>query len=168
MSEFAIQPPTRRCTVTGRELQPGESFYSVLFESGGKIERRDYSLEAWAGPPEGALAYWRTKLPAEQDEKVRVRLVDDQTALHVFEQMSGQEVEERGARLRYVLALLLLRRKMLKIEEIRHEGGRDVLIFKRPGTDATYQVPDPGLSEREVRDIQIELDSLLQQAEVAG
>src|SRR5437773_3262646 len=33
MTDYHIQPNTRRCAVTGRELPPGTRFYSVLLRS---------------------------------------------------------------------------------------------------------------------------------------
>ncbi len=53
MLDFEIQRCTRRCAKTDRELAAGETYYSVLISTGGKVERRDYSAEAWEGSPEG-------------------------------------------------------------------------------------------------------------------
>jgi len=161
MSDYAIQPPTRRCAVTGRELRPGEVYYSAVFEVSGRLERRDYCSDAWQGPPEGAVAHWRAKLPDESDQAA-VKLVDDETAWGLFQQLSARPGDGRRERIRYVLALLLLRRKLLKIQDIRSESGRDLLVLKRAGGDELYEVPDPGLSSGQIRELQVELDRLLQ------
>ena len=39
--DYEIQPNSRRCTATGRELQPGERFYSALVEEERRFVRRD-------------------------------------------------------------------------------------------------------------------------------
>jgi hypothetical protein len=46
MTEYQIQPLTRRCASSGRELQPGERFFTVLRDEGGQFVRQDYSAEA--------------------------------------------------------------------------------------------------------------------------
>ncbi len=58
MTDYQIQPNTRRCVATGRELPPGTKFYSVLLEQDGKLVRQDFSSEAWQGPPPGAFSFW--------------------------------------------------------------------------------------------------------------
>ncbi len=60
-----------------------------------------------------------------------------------------------------MLALLLLRRKLLKIHDIRRESGKDLLVFNRSGSDELYEVPDPGLNSSQVRELQVQLDRLL-------
>ena len=41
MTEYQIEANTRRCVVSGRELKPGEKYYSVLTDEGGKFQRRE-------------------------------------------------------------------------------------------------------------------------------
>ena len=65
MTEYQIQSSTRRCARTGREISPGERYYSVLIDEGGAFARQDYSLEGWKGPPEGAFSHWLGRLSAE-------------------------------------------------------------------------------------------------------
>ena len=54
MTDYQIQPNTRHCAATGRELRAGEKFYSVLSQEGGKLVRRDYAAEAWQGAASAA------------------------------------------------------------------------------------------------------------------
>src|SRR5690606_17617107 len=88
MLDYQIQPNTRRCTVTGRELQAGEKFFSVLLEQEGKLIRQDFSHEVWQGPPEGAFSFWSGRAPRPQ---ARRRLViDDDLLLDCFHRLEGQ------------------------------------------------------------------------------
>src|SRR5207249_845826 len=68
MIDYEIQRCTRHCGVTGRELQPGETFYSTLTSEGAQVIRHDYSREAWQGPPSGVLGWWKSRMP-ERDAK---------------------------------------------------------------------------------------------------
>ena len=49
MTDYQIQASSRRCAVTGRELAPGERYFSVLLDQGDSFVRRDFCLEAWQG-----------------------------------------------------------------------------------------------------------------------
>lgn len=135
--EYAIQRCTRRCAVTGRELAPGEIYYSALVEQGGSPRRLDYSAEAWIGPPEGAIGWWRSHLPAAVPD--RPQPASNEQLLEVFEDL--QEKPER-AELRYLLALLLVRRRLFRVEEQRRDPeGQEVLVLYCPRCDTRYQVP---------------------------
>ena len=88
MTEYQIQANTRRCAMTGRELQPGERFYSVLFDQSGQFLRQDYSREAWPGTPEGAFSFWTGTVPP-LDGPRRPRF-DDDLLLDCFHRLEGQ------------------------------------------------------------------------------
>src|SRR5436190_725241 len=113
MMEYQIQPNTRRCCVTGRELAPGEQCYSVLLDEAGKFVRRDFSAEGWQGPPAGAFSFWQGKI--SNCRTPRRPPIDDEMLLDCFTRLEGQ-LESSRITFRYVLGLLLLRRKRLKID----------------------------------------------------
>src|SRR5262245_59814204 len=104
MTDYQIQPSTRRCAASGREIQPGERFYSVLVDEGGAFVRRDYSEPSWSGPPEGALGFWRTRLGL--DRKPRRPPIDDELLVECFRRLDS-ESEAKQIAFRFVLALLL-------------------------------------------------------------
>ncbi len=111
-TDFQIQASSRRCCVSGRELQVGEKFYSVLLEQAGKLVRQDYGAEAWKGPPDGAFSFWQGRV--HPPETKRRPTFDDEMLLDCFVRLEGQ-TEASKVRFRYVLALLLMRRKQLEV-----------------------------------------------------
>ena len=158
MTDYQIQPHTRRCAASGRELRPGEKFFSVLLEDGGKLVRKDYAGEAWPGPPDGALAFWTGRVPAaEQARKLRI---DDDLLADCFARLEGQ-ADPAQVNFRYVVALLLMRRKRFKFEEARSEGGREVLKLRCTRTGAEHEVVNPRLTEDEILAVQDEVFKVL-------
>src|SRR2546422_6039278 len=133
MTEYQIQPNTRRCCATGRELRPGEKFFSILVEESDRFLRQDYSSEAWQGPPAGAFSFWSGKIPTS-DEEAKPRF-DDDLLLDCFQRLEGQS-EPAKVNFRYVLALLLLRRKRLKFEQAENSAGQEIMSLhcSRTGT----------------------------------
>jgi hypothetical protein len=151
MTDYQIQASSRRCAATGREIRPGEAYYSVLLEEGGTFTRRDYSEPAWAGPPAGALGFWRTRLQAGQAPR---RLpIDDELLLECFRRLEGEH-EPGKLGFRYVLALLLVRRRRLRLEDGRREAGQEVLLLRCPRTGDRLEAVDPGLSDDELEAVQ--------------
>src|SRR3954471_2624441 len=114
MTEYQIQGSTLRCALSGRELKAGERYFSVLTLDGGKFSRSDYSREAWQGPPQGAFSYWQGKVPAGQ--KPRRPPIDDDLLVECLTRLEDDATPEKMS-FRYVVALLLMRRKRLRLEE---------------------------------------------------
>ena len=158
MTDYQIQASSRRCAVTGRELAPGERYYSVLLDQGDSFVRQDFSFEAWQGPPERTFSFWQGRLPPGGAPK---RLpIDDDLLLDCFARLEG-ELEPGKQAFRYVLALLLVRRKRLRLEDTRREGHQEILTLRDGRTKARYLVIDPGLHDGELESVQDEVFEVL-------
>ena len=70
MIDFEVQRCTRRCAKTDREFKAGEVFYSILVSQGAAVVRYDYSSEAWEGPPEEAIGWWKSQMPDANANKL--------------------------------------------------------------------------------------------------
>jgi hypothetical protein len=155
--DFEVQRCTRRCAASDRELKPGEPFYSVLMAEGAEVLRYDYAEEAWQGAPEGALGWWKSQMPDPHAN--RLHWAPNDVMLHFFEQL-GSEPERQDTR--YILALLMLRRRVVRLEETEtDDAGCETLVLYCPKKEAEYRVqvtdPEPG----RVGQIQDELARLL-------
>jgi hypothetical protein len=157
MIDYQISANTRRCAVTGRELRVGEKFYSVLKDENGKFERLDYSSEAWQGPPAGAFSFWCGRIRADDDHRPQI---DDDTVLDCFQRLEN-ETDSARLNFRYVLALLLMRRKRFRFEESVVENGQEYLSLRCVRTRNLYRVLNPGLSEAEMATVQDEVFRVL-------
>ncbi len=156
--EYQIEANTRRCASTGRELQPGEKFYSVLVEEGGRLVRLDYASAAWQGPPHGAFSFWSGRVP--QDEHKRRPPIDDELLTDCFNRLEGA-TEPGQLSFRYVVALLLMRRKRLRFEEARVEGGQEIVCLCCNRTRTRYEVLNPRLTAEEMARVQEEVFQVL-------
>src|SRR5690348_13006620 len=143
MTEYQIQPNTRRCSVTGRELLPGDRFYTVLLEEGDHFVRKDFASDAWQGPPEGTFSFWTGKVPAAQDsQKPRF---DDDLLEDCFQRLDGQ-TDPSKVNFRYVVALLLLRRKRLQFEQTVKDGPVERICVTCIRSGEKYQMINPKLT----------------------
>ena len=159
MTDYEIHGPARACAATGRELKPGDRFHAVLTEQDGKLVRTDYAFDAWPGPPAGAIADWAGRVPAS--DKPRKPVVNDEVLLGCFERLKDS-ADADGRNFRYVAALLLMRRKRFRFEDVaRDAGGRDVLILRDAKAGAVHEVIDPRLTEEQVAAAQAEVFRVL-------
>lgn len=130
----------------------GEEFFSALVRGPGGLARLDVSAEAWDGPPAGTIAWWKSRhLPPGAAGPV---LAPVDVLLDTLEALEDQPDD---APLRYLLALQLVRRRVLRIEA-PSEGPDDegVAIFSCRRRDREYRVReaspaavvDPVVAER--------------------
>jgi hypothetical protein len=159
MTDYEIQGPTRICSATGRELKPGERFHAVLLEKDGKLVRIDYAADAWPGPPVDAVAHWSGRVPSV--DKPRRPAVNDDVLFGCFDRLRDS-TEPDGMNFRYVAALLLMRRKRLRFEDVlRDDAGRDVLLLKEPKSGTVHRVTDPRLTDDQITAVQAEVFRVL-------
>jgi hypothetical protein len=160
MPSYTVGISTRRCAATGRELTPGERVVSVLVIRSGNedLARLDFADDAWSdgarpAQPLRTVGLWRS-LVAEPGSKRRI-LIDDESLLELFES-TGHEQDDGSERVapvnraafRFVLALLLLRKRLLIQEGDR--GGAMLVrprgVSKPPDGPPLMEVSDPALS----------------------
>lgn len=158
--DFEVQRCTRRCAASDREIAPGEPCYSVLEVHGAEVVRRDYAPEAWGGAPAAALGWWKTTVPKPNTNKVT--LAPNEVLLALFDELADQPERQD---LRYVLTLLLVRRRVLRIEVAPLETSGmhtpERLIVYCPRRDTTYEVIINVPTPQRIAEIQLQLGELL-------
>lgn len=158
--DFEVQRCTRRCAASDREIAPGETCYSVLEVHGVEVVRRDYAPDAWVGAPAAALGWWKTTVPKPNANKVK--LAPNDVLLALFDELADQPERQD---LRYVLTLLLVRRRVLRIEVMPLEStsvqASQRLLVYCPRREATYDVPVNMPTPTRIDEIQQQLSELL-------
>ncbi|MCC7409259.1 MAG: hypothetical protein IT442_14430 [Phycisphaeraceae bacterium] len=146
MTQFQSTPydlgsSTGKCALTGAALEPGQPYMATLVEvdpaeaseaapKQGKnapnaealgLRRLDVSIDAWQSGqrPPRLFSYWRTRVP-EPNQKKRI-FVDDHVLLMLFARLADDPRPERLA-FRFVIGLILLRKKVLRYEGTRAEN----------------------------------------------
>jgi hypothetical protein len=155
--EYDLQKPTRTCADTGREIAVGETFYSIVTREGAELRRLDYSAEAWKGPPDEAIGWWKSVLGDREGKKPK--LAPSEVLLELFREL-GDAPDRRD--LRYVLTLLLIRRRLLRLEETVEEAdGTETMVLYCPRDEQTYRTTIVVPDEARQREIQEYLTQLL-------
>ena len=156
--DYDIGRCTRHCAAaTQRQFEPGESFYSTLVVEGADVIRQDFSEQAWDGPPEGVLGWWKSVMPTRDSR--RLNLAPNEVMLELFDEWQDQENRQD---IRYVLTLLLIRRRVFRLEEtVADEQGQERLAIYCPKRETSYEVPVMPPSDERTQQIQDELASLL-------
>ena len=162
---YPVTRSTGRCADRDVELEPGSICVATLCETGEEgLKRLDYSLEAWEGGtrPESLFSFWRTKVPEEGIHKKQV--IDETVLLTIFEQLADDDQPRRVA-LRFVLALILMRKRLLRFMGRVEEDG--IVIWRMRPRGSTPDAPlleviDPGLGDEDVLALSEQLTEVLE------
>jgi hypothetical protein len=158
MMGYQLHGPARTCAATNRELKPGEKIYSVLFDETGKFVRKDFSLEGWTSDTANCVAFWKGQVPF--DGKPTKPTINDELLVDCFEHLTGT-VDPSRLNFRYVVALLLMRRKRYKFEDAKTEESVETLFLRDSKTGRRHEVLDPKLGEAEMEAVQDEVFRIL-------
>ncbi|MFN6130631.1 MAG: hypothetical protein ACK6DC_07715 [Planctomycetota bacterium] len=153
MQEYSIQRSGRRCQQTDRAFVPGESYYSAVTVRGGELRRMDLSVDAWKGPPPGAVGWWQSRMPDEK--KSSTKPAPTHVLLSTLETLL---MEGTQPVLATMLALLLVRRRILSeptmgvsesVEQL--DLAPKNLHLVHPSTNREFHIPvcEPPLEECE-------------------
>lgn len=178
-SSYSVSSPTRVCAATGRQLRTGDPFVSALCQDvqTEEFRRVDYSIDAWEGgarpgSPLELIGTWRGTVP-DPNEK-RKLLLDEGSLLDLFEQTADavagatSETNRRREVFRFVLALILIRKRLLICEKSTWSNGTASVMLVRPKGvprppegPALIEVADPGMSDDDVAAVIEQLQSIL-------
>ena len=159
VTDWEIERHTLVCAASGRELAEDEEIYSAIYDEGSGFVRRDYAVERW--PPkemERVFSFWKTRVP-KRDAPVK-RFVDNEVILDFFHRLEG-EAGPAKRNFRYVLALLLMRKKALKFKGLRRGEGEGALVLYDRVRGRDCEVADPNLSEEEIERVTEEVGQVL-------
>jgi len=168
---FELARPTGTCAASGDEIAVGDLFVATLVERPGedKLERLDFSVAAWdsGARPETPLSLfgsWHTEMPEPNAQKQP--FIDADGMSDLFEQL-GESDDPRRQAFRYLLTLIMARKRLLKIEGQR-DGAMLVRLKgqalppERGGDGPPFiEVTNPGLDDETVASATEQLGQVL-------
>lgn len=156
---YDVSRPAGKCFVTGQPINPGDKYHAALRETPMGMERLDILPAAWPDfPKDNLLADWLATMPhPEQKKKV---FVDDEVLLTLFERLS-ETTEIVKIRFRFVLGLILMRKRLISYESQREEQGDSIWSVKIKGRQEPLDLINPHLSEDLVGEVASQLSEIL-------
>ncbi len=162
-NDWTIQGRAPHCAITGTAFNEGDYFYTLLFHEKDGFRREDLCEEAFRSRDTtvAPFSFWRSKFepPAPPEpEPVSKQTAEDLLRAYMVE--SGPSPDLANAR--YILALMLERKRILReIEVKRGDDGSLTRIYERARTGEVFIIPDPQLRLDQVAQIQLQVADLL-------
>ena len=159
--DWSIQHRADRCAVSGELFRDGDAFYTLLYHEKGEFRREDLSEAAFKARNENIqpFSFWRSKF--ENPPPPAPEALGKQTAEDLLRRyMAEQSPEHSNAR--YILAIMLERKKLLKeVEARRGEDGSLTRIYEHAKTGEVFLIPDPQLRLEQIAEVQAQVAGLL-------
>jgi hypothetical protein len=159
MDEWEVSKPLGFCSGTDRKIEYGEEYFAALVQTDEGLARRDFCSEYWQEKQPDVFCYWKTKLP-QPDQKKHI-FVDDEMLMAFFERLA-RETEQEKINFRFVLALILMRKRRLKYESSEKQDDAETWRLRIAGGKQIVEVINPHLTEEEIEQLSSQLGQILQ------
>lgn len=163
--EWHIQSRGRVCHHTGKAFADGDTCHTVLAETPAGFERMDLSADAWkelaaeiAARP-GIVSHWKGVYetpPAAPPDAIGK---DDAESL--LRKILARH-QERYAQAAYILAVMLERKRILKVKAQTRENGKRIFLYEHPRTGDIFTIPDPDLQMEQLGEVEKMVTDLLE------
>ena len=166
MIEWNIQSRAHACQACGKPFADKRPYHTILFDEQAGYERLDVCEGCWAARYRGGAAsrkgfvsHWQGvfEVPPAQPEPIQ-----KETAESLLRKLVEQNDLKYGAA-GFILAVMLERKRILKVKEQLQRDGRRVFIYEHPKTGDVFTIADPNLRLDQLEDVQRDVAHLLEQ-----
>jgi hypothetical protein len=159
MADWEINRPLEQCFGSGRKIELGEDYYGALVETEQGLQRRDFSSEYWEREKPSVYCFWKTRLVAPNEK--RQLFISDDMLMAFFERLAP-ETDPEKVNFRFVLALVLMRKRRLKYDSTRMDNGSELWCLRPAGERELVEVVNPHLDESQIEQLTSQIGQILQ------
>ena len=162
---YEVGKPQGKCDVCGEAIPADEKFMAVLRETPIGFERVDCMLACWEKlARQNVVAFWKTTMPKPDATKKKL-FVDDEVLCSLFERLA-EVAEPAKLSFRFVLGLILMRKRLLVYEGSRKEGEdgasrREIWSMRFKGREDKMDLLNPQLTEEQVGEVSRQMGEIL-------
>lgn len=159
VEDWQVDKPLGICYATQKVIDPGEEYFGALVETEEGLQRRDFCSDFWHSERPEVFCYWKTRLPSAEQKKHE--FIDEDMLMAFFERLAG-ETDQQKVNFRFVLALVLMRKRRLKYESSLRDGERDVWHLRVTGDKRMVDVTNPNLDDEQIEQLSSQIGQILQ------
>ncbi len=165
MNEWHIQSRAHACQACEKPFADKQAYHTVLYEEKSELLRIDICTDCWqaqysesAGHRKGFISQWLGVYQAPPAEPVDP--IQKETAETLLRKLIEENDPTHGPAC-YILAVMLERKRLLKIkEQIKRDGVR-IFVYEQPKTGDIFTITDPNLQLNQLEEVQRDVAQLL-------
>jgi hypothetical protein len=150
--------------VCGKSFADKESYHTLLLEEKSEFRRSDVCLGCWpaksadAQSQNGFISQWQGVYEAPPPA---TEVIQKDTAETLLRKLIEQN-DPQHAPAAYILAVMLERKRILKVKEQLKRDGQRIFIYEQPKTGDVFTIADPDLRLDQLEVVQRDVAALLE------
>jgi hypothetical protein len=165
MNEWNIQSRAHACEACAQPFADKQPYHTVLFDEGKELRRSDICEPCWqkqfandARGRTGFISQWHGifEVPPPVTEVIQKDTAE--TLLRKIVELN----DPRYAPAAYILAVMLERKRVLKVKEQLKREGKRVFVYEQPKTGDIFTIADPDLHLSQLEAVQHDVAQLLE------
>ena len=164
MNEWNIQSRGHACQSCHKPFANGETYHTVLFDERRDFLRTDVCAQCWteqfaeSRDRKGFVSCWHAEYEAPLPPVDAIQKENAETLLRKLIEVN----DPRYAAASYILAVMLERKRILKVREQIRTGDKRIFIYEQPKTGDVFTIPDPNLQLNQLEEVQRDVGNLLE------
>jgi hypothetical protein len=162
MEDWKIERRKPGCAVCGRGFESEEAHISAIALVEGHFARRDHCLGCWERRESDPFSFWSTRAPKREQKRL-----EDINAMQEFFRKLLADVsalaaagDDTRAKVTYLTALLLMRKRRVKMAGHRSHDGRSWLVLEKSWDGDQTEIVEPSISDPEIESLRQEMERL--------
>lgn len=165
MTEWNIQSRAHACASCGSSFADQETYHTLLFDDKADFRRSDICGACWqkqysegARDRKGFISYWHGVYVAPPPPMEAIQKETAESLLRKLIELNDPRYMPAG----YILAVMLERKRLLKVKEQIVRDGQRVFIYEQPATGDVFTITDPALKLDQLEQVQHDVAALLE------
>jgi hypothetical protein len=165
MTEWNIQSRAHACEACGKHFVDKETYHTLLFDEKADFRRSDICRACWqkqysegARERKGFVSYWQGVYEAPALRNEAIQKENDESLLRKLIELNDPQYIPAA----YILAVMLERKRLLKIKEQIVRDGHRVFIYEQPTSGVIFTIVDPNLQLNQLESVQRDVAALLE------
>ncbi|MEJ0090442.1 MAG: hypothetical protein WDM80_11955 [Limisphaerales bacterium] len=165
MNEWNIQSRAHACEACARPFADKQPYHTLLLDEPPELRRSDICEPCWqqqfandATSRAGFISHWQGIYEAPAPA---VEAIQKENAETVLRKLIGQN-DPTHAPAAFILAVMLERKRILKVKEQIVHDGRRVFVYEQPKTGDIFTITDPDLRLDQLEEVQRDVAALLE------
>ncbi len=159
MANWQVDKGNKSCSACERVFDDGEEYYSALLERSETFVRDDYCPECWGKvAKDNFFSFWKTKVSDNEEEPKKI-FIDTQVIYMFFTKLEEITTVEKQL-FRYLLCLILIRKRFLRLDDFLKEDGCEYLLVWDRQQKKNLKIFNPQATEEHLQNAQKELSCI--------
>jgi hypothetical protein len=166
MNNWNIQSRAHACQVCEKSFSDKEKYHTVLTDAKSDYIRLDLCVKCWdsqysdgANERKGFISHWQGVY--EQPPEAPPEPIQKASAESLLRELVELNDPEYAAA-SYILAVMLERKRQLRVKEQFKRDGQRVFVYEQPKTFDIFTIPDPDLQLNQLDEVQHQVGRLLE------